>query len=171
MTDQTTADHRPEPWFWEAGGDDCPHGPEPDNTTDAWDEWGDRHTGSPQGVSVCLDAPAGDACPECSAENGEFVPWAACSARFRRKGKPTPDQPAVHRPETVTGGNLECLERECEDFFTDDGDEIPGKDTCSHLTEMEICIGCTGPLGDFPPAVAWADCPQRLAVASEGCVR
>ncbi|MGW0579935.1 hypothetical protein ACWD25_29105 [Streptomyces sp. NPDC002920] len=168
---ETTADHQPEPWHWEAGSDYCPHGPEPDRDGPDWDDWNQRHTGSPQDVYVCLDAPAGDARAECSAENGEFVPWTSCAARPRRKDKPMPDQPTTHQPETVTGGGLECLERECEDFFTDDGDEIPGKDTCSHLTEMEICTGCSGPAtGDFAPVIAWADCPQRTEAKPEPAV-
>lgn len=162
----STTYHKPEPWFWECEPDECPNGPEPDDTTDAWDEWSDRHQWSPQGARVCLDTPAGDACAECSEDDGEFVPWSACRIRPRRKDKPMPGQTAAHQPETVLGGGLECVERECEDFFTEDGDEIPGKETCSHMTELEICTGCTaanGAPGDFPPVVAWADCPHRDA--------
>ncbi|NUS76683.1 MAG: hypothetical protein HOV70_10850 [Streptomyces sp.] len=71
--------HRPEPWFWGADTDRCPHGPEPeDDTTDAWEEWTDRHPWSPQDVRICLDAPMGKACRDCS--DGEFVPWSACTA-------------------------------------------------------------------------------------------
>jgi hypothetical protein len=163
-------DHKPEPWFWEAASDDCPHGAEPtDDTSPEWEVWDGSHTGSPQDVRICLDAPAGEACGACSEENGEMVPWSACRSRdrARREEKPATGQPTVHAPITVTGGSLECLERECEDFFDDEGDEIPGKETCSHLSEMEICEGCTGPHknGEFPVVVAWADCTQRLAVA------
>lgn len=162
-----TDDHRPEPWFWEAGGDDCPHGPEPeDDTTEAWDDWSDRHTWSPQDVRVCLDAPAGDMCAACSEDHGEGVPWSACRSRTRanRKDIAMPEQPNTHQPITVQGGSLECLERECEDFFDDEGDEIPGKETCSHLAEIEICAGCSPEVGaDFVPVVAWTDCPQRVA--------
>ena len=72
-------DHKPEPWFWEAASEHCPHGPEPeDDTTDAWDEWHERHTGSPQDVRICLDAPMGDHCPECSDDHNDAVPWSAC---------------------------------------------------------------------------------------------
>src|SRR4051794_32306035 len=119
MTD--TDVHQPEPWFREAGGDDCLHGPEPADDSPDWDAWYERHTGSPQDVRICLDAPIRAACAECPPENGEFPPWPASTAPPRRKDKPMPDQPAIHQSETVTGGSLECLERECEDFFTEDG--------------------------------------------------
>lgn len=163
MTETDTTTHTPEPWFWEADSDHCPHGPEPeDDTSDEWDTWQDCHQWAPQDVRICRDAPAGDACGECSAEHGEMVPWADCAARPRRQA--TPEPPAVHQPVTVDVAGLECAERECEEFFTDDGDEIPGKDTCSHYWRMEICEACTG-AGDFPPVVAWADCPQKPAPA------
>lgn len=75
-------DHKPEPWFWEAGSEHCPHGPEPeDDTSPEWDEWSDRHTGSPQDVVICLDAPMGDHCPECSYDHNDPVPWSACDER------------------------------------------------------------------------------------------
>ncbi|WP_448333553.1 hypothetical protein [Streptomyces sp. DSM 41534] len=77
MTDQ----HEPAPFYWEAGGDQCPHGPEPDRNSPEIDDWWDRHTGSPQDVYICLDAPAGDACLACSDEVGEMVPWDLCRAR------------------------------------------------------------------------------------------
>lgn len=81
MTTPTT-DHSPEPWFWGADTDRCSHGPEPkDDTTDAWAEWADRHPGSPQDVRICLDAPMGDHCAECSADHGAPVPWEACDER------------------------------------------------------------------------------------------
>lgn len=78
MTDHD--DHKPEPWFWEAGSEHCPHGPEPDQMTAAWDEWAAHHTGSPQEIFVCPDAPLGDCCPACSDEHGDFVRWADCPA-------------------------------------------------------------------------------------------
>ncbi|MFD6553755.1 hypothetical protein [Streptomyces sp. NPDC058398] len=87
-TDSAT-DHQPEPWFGEAGSDPCPHGPEPKDDSPEWDVWyevtSDRHTGSPQDVRICLDAPIGDYCPECSADHNEPVPWSLCDSR-----KPTP---------------------------------------------------------------------------------
>jgi hypothetical protein len=168
MTTDST-DHRPESWFHEAGGDACPHGVEPDGDSPEWDAWYDRHTGSAQDVRICLDAPAGEACGACSDDVGGMVPWSDCRARdrVRREEKPAAEQPAKHEPLTVLSGCLECLERECEEYFTDEGDEIPGKDSCSHLREVEICGGCSVevPDGDFVPVVAWADCTQRLAGA------
>jgi hypothetical protein len=167
----TTAleDHKPEPWFWEAGATECPHGAEPryEFFCDAWDAWRERHPSSDSGP-ICLDAPAGEACGACSEECGEMVPWASCRARKRslRDGE-SRQAPLTHTPVTVTGGDLECLEKECDDFVDEDGNEIPGKETCSHLSEMEICEACTGPWGkgEFPPVVAWTDCAKRLARA------
>jgi len=83
-------DHKPEPWYWEAGSDKCPHGPEPDDIADpkGWDEYHDRHPGSPQDVRICLDAPMGDHCAACFEESGgDPVPWADC-----------PENPAVPAP-------------------------------------------------------------------------
>lgn len=78
-TTPDTSDHKPEPWYWGADTEHCPHGPEPtDDMSPAWDEWSDRHQWSPQDVQICLDAPMGDHCPECSAENGDPVPWSDC---------------------------------------------------------------------------------------------
>jgi len=166
-TDNT--DHKPETWFWEAGAADCPHGPQPDVDTDgdAWDAWRERHPSSDNGP-ICLDAPAGEACGACSAEHGDMVPWSLCDERSHIRPMQFAGKPQ-HRPITVTGGSLECLERECEDFFDEDGEEIPGKEACSHLSEMEICEACSEPpvggLDNFPTVVAWADCTKRLAKA------
>lgn len=166
--------HTPEPWFHEIGSDDCPHGAEPDDETPEWDAWydatSDRHTGSPQDVRICLDAPAGEACGVCSENDGEFVPWSACRVRdrARRDALPAGEQPIQHRPVTVDVGCLECLERECDEYFTEDGDEIPGMETCSHLRVEEICEACseTPAEGEYPAVVAWADCSQRKAEAA-----
>jgi hypothetical protein len=79
--------HEPENWYWDADSDHCPHGPEPDGMSDKWDEWMDRHQAYGGGM-LCLDAPAGEACAECSVERGEMVPWAQCDARIRRQPHP-----------------------------------------------------------------------------------
>jgi hypothetical protein len=96
-TDQSVNNgHQPEPWYWAADSEHCPHGPEPeDDTTDAWAEWDDRHTWSPQDVQVCLDAPIGDCCPECSADRNDLVLWADCE---QHANEPAPTAAGTPRP-------------------------------------------------------------------------
>src|SRR5947208_3680027 len=100
----TTDDHKPEPWFWEAGAEECPHAPQPDVDTDgeAWDVWRERHPSSDSGP-ICLDAPAGEACGACSEDDGDMVPWSDCRVREHARPKqglvPTVD--ARHEPVTV----------------------------------------------------------------------
>ncbi|MGW8679588.1 hypothetical protein ACWGNN_00715 [Streptomyces sp. NPDC055817] len=164
MTDR----HEPTNWFWEAGSDSCPHRPRPANDSPDWDAWFERHTGSPQDVFICLDAPAGEACEPCSDESGDMVPWSRCRNRKHVRAY-QPTEPRQHRPVTVDVASLECLGRECEEFFTEGGDEIPGKTSCSHVREMEICEACSEPPpGDadpYPAVVAWADCTHAKAEA------
>ncbi|HEY3478822.1 MAG TPA: hypothetical protein VGL02_07970 [Streptomyces sp.] len=155
--------HQPEPWYWEAGSSKCPHGTEPDDNTPERDAWEDatseRHQPSGQGVTICLDAPAGDVCEECSNDVGEAVPWSACETRRHAQPKlgitPTPD---AHEPVEVWVGTGDCLERECEDYFTEDGDEIPSKERCSHIGVELICGGCSTRNADgyYEPTVPWA---------------
>lgn len=170
----TESDHQPESWFHEIGSDNCPHGAEPDDDTPEWDAWYDltsvRHTGSDQDVRICLDAPVGEACGVCSENDGEFVPLEACRLRdrARRNDIPAAEQPVQHRPVTVHVGTADCLEGECEEYFTEDGEEIPGKENCSHLRGEQICEACSeAPLddGEYPAVVAWADCAQRTVKA------
>lgn len=146
-----TPDHKPEPWFWECEESECPSGPEPDDMTPEWDAWSDRHQGSPQGVRICLDTPAGEACGVCSEDDGEMVPWSACRARKHARPKggmvPTPD--AVHEPVTVLVGTLECHDRECDEYFTEDGDADPGVERCSHIREEQACSCQRGPDGEY----------------------
>ncbi|MGC5400186.1 hypothetical protein ACPXCP_31155 [Streptomyces sp. DT20] len=160
----TTA-HQPENWFHEAGSDDCPHGAEPqDRDSEAWDVWSDRHTGSPQDVYICLEAPAGQCCGACSEEFGEAVPWEGCRERPRAASHGTPQSHAPHERITVQVAGLECLERECEEFFDEEGDDIPGKETCSHFTEMDICAACSErptASNEFPAVAAWTHCAER----------
>lgn len=139
----TETAHQPEPWYWEAEGDKCPHGAEPDDDSPAWEAWSERHVWSPQDVRVCLDAPAGDVCEECSNDVGEAVPWSACTTRRHARPTPAPTSPGAHESVEVWVGTTECLERECEEYFTDDGDEIPGKERCSHIGVELICGGCS----------------------------
>lgn len=158
-----TEQHESGAYYWNADTDDCPHGAEPNIETDgeAWDVWSDQHPVSDDG-RICLGAPAGEACLDCSAEDGEMVPWAACREREHARPKVAVTT-TEHTPGIADVGSLECLERECEEFFDDEGDEIPGKTTCSHMREMEICLGCSPDpeTSDLPPVVAWTDCPQR----------
>jgi hypothetical protein len=164
----TLTDHQPEQFYWDAETEHCPHKPIPERGTDAWDEWMTLgHQLYDDGV-LCLDAPAGLGCPACTAEHGDIVPWSLCENRDHARPLPKTAAPQ-HRPVTVEVAGLECLERECEEFFTDDGDEIPGKETCSHFRQMEVCEACseppTGDADPYPPVVAWADCLHKPAAA------
>lgn len=162
-------DHEPTQFFWDAETDDCPHKPIPERGTDAWDEWMTLgHQPYDDGI-LCLSAPAGTCCSACSAEQGDMVPWSRCVNRDHARAF-QPTAPREHRPVTVDVASLECLERECEEFVTDDGDEIPGKETCSHVRQMEICEGCSDAprKGDeYPAVVAWGDCTERKAAAAQ----
>lgn len=163
-------DHEPTKFYWEAGSEHCPHGAEPDYDADpgAWDDWYERHTGSPQDVRICLDAPMGDHCPACSAEHGDMVPWSRCENR--KHARPRQAAADQHRMVIADVGSLECLERECEEFFTEDGEQIPGKTICSHVQELQICSGCSSEPRDgdeYPKVVAWADCTQPKAEAQK----
>ncbi|MFH8531571.1 hypothetical protein ACH4GE_24510 [Streptomyces tendae] len=167
MTDLN--DHEPKQFYFDAETEHCPHKPIPERHTDAWDEWMTLgHQPYDYGI-LCLSAPCGTGCPACSAEQGDMVPWSRCETRSHTRPLRSRTDAPQHRPVTAEVADLECLERECEEFFTDDGDEIPGKDTCSHVREMEICEACSdAPVGDgdpHPPVVAWADCPQRPAAS------
>lgn len=147
-----TEPHTSGAFYWEAGSDDCPHGPEPDDDmTPEWDAWYERHTGSPQDVRICLDAPAGDACLVCSDEHGEMVPWEHCRVRDRRRPKDgvTPNPDAEHQTVTVLVGSLDCLERECEDYFDEDGNEKTSTEHCPHIREEQVCSCQRGPDGEY----------------------
>lgn len=148
MTDQ----HEPGAFYWEAGSDQCPHGAEPDIETEgeAWDLWNDRHVSSDDGP-VCLDAPAGDACLACSAEDGDMVPWNLCRVREHARPKQgvVPSMDATHEPVTVLVGTFECLDRECDDYFGDDGNVDPGVERCSHIHEEQACSCQRGPDGEY----------------------
>jgi hypothetical protein len=157
MTDK----HQPGAFYWSADSDECPHGPQPDYSTDgeAWDVWRERHPSSDDGP-VCLDAPAGEACLDCSADDGDMVPWANCRVREHARPKqglvPTVD--ASHEPVTVLVGTLECLDRECDEYFGDDGNEDPGVERCSHIREEQACSCQRGPDGEYGNE----PCPARL---------
>jgi hypothetical protein len=164
----TLTDHQPEQFYWDAETEHCPHKPIPERYTDAWDEWMTLgHQPYDDGI-LCLSAPAMDGCPACTAEHGDMVPWSHCDERDHARARTISSKPQ-HRPVTADVGSLECWERECDDFFTDEGDEIPGKTECSHLTQMEICEACSEPgaAEDYPAVVAWADCEQHATPKAE----
>jgi hypothetical protein len=144
--------HEPENWYWEAEGDDCPHGPRPDGDVDdaTWDAWWERHRSSDNGT-ICLDAPAGEACGSCSADHGEMVPWTQCAERTHRRPQQgiTPAPDADHEQVPVWSGTAECLERECDEYFNDDGDEIPGLTHCTHVREEFACSCQRLPDGEY----------------------
>lgn len=147
-------DHQPEQWYFDADTKNCPHDPEPDDDmSDEWAEWMDRHQSYDDGM-LCLDAPAGEACAECSTDHGEMVPWALCKEREHRRPQngitPTPDE--EHQPVPVWVGLSDCLNRECDDYFDDDGNEIPSRDHCSHMREEQACSCQREPGGEYSDA-------------------
>lgn len=161
-------DHEPKQFYWDAETEHCPHKPIPERYTDAWDQWMCNHQPYDDGI-LCLDAPADTGCPACTAELGDMIPWSRCENRDHTRARQLTSEPQ-HRPVAADVADLECWERECEDFFTDDGDEIPGKTTCSHLRQMEICEACSEPqvggLDNYPPVVAWTDCQHTKATTA-----
>ncbi|MEU1663645.1 hypothetical protein ABZ547_08515 [Streptomyces sparsogenes] len=68
----------------------------------------------------------------------------------------------THRPLTVFVGSPDCLERECDEYFTANGDEDPGVERCSHITTEEVCADCSVELNDgfMQSTVPW---PCRTA--------
>ncbi|MGW6741706.1 hypothetical protein ACWGDX_13425 [Streptomyces sp. NPDC055025] len=161
MTDQQ---HNPGAFYWSANSDLCKHGAEPDWEIDgeAWDAWSDRHPVSDDG-HICLDAPAGEACLDCSADEVGMVPWADCRVREHARPKrgmvPNPD--VRHQPVTVWVGTHECLDRECDEYFTDDGDTDPGVEGCSHIREERACSCQRGDDGEYSSA----PCPAVVPAA------
>lgn len=132
--------HESEPFYWSVDSPLCPHEmPDPEANPDAHDDWEARHPRSDDG-HVCLDAPAGNACAGCSSL-GDMVPWANCrerdQARPARGVVPNPD--AGHQSVPVWIGPLDCFERECDDYFDEDGNELSAVDRCSHIREESAC--------------------------------
>lgn len=145
MTDQ----HEPEPFYENA--DTCAH-EEPDDLVDpdAWDAWSGRHPACDDG-NLCLDKPVGLGCPACSAESGDMVPWSFCRSRdhVRPQGGVVPNPGAEHQPVTVWVGGLDCLERECDEYVDDDGEDIATVDRCSHIREQQACSCQRQPDGEY----------------------
>lgn len=171
MSITDTATHQPEPWFWGADSDQCPHGAKPDVLSDEYDVWAEQHQGSPQDVFICLDAPAGDVCGACTEDHNEAVPWSACDARthVRPRQGAVPVPAGEHRPLTLESGPGDCIERECEEYYNaEDGEPILSVTSCSHLTDVVVCGGCTAePTDDglYFATVAWP-CPAAVAAGS-----
>lgn len=69
----------------------------------------------------------------------------------------------AHRPIVLLIGAEDCLDRDCEDYFTDDGEPDPGVERCSHIREETVCEGCSGaPNADglYEHTVSWTNCPH-----------
>ena len=147
----TLHDHEAEQFYWNADTKYCPHTqPDIENDGDAWDIWRERHPASDYGP-ICLDAPADICCPACSAEHVDMVPWDRCEGRDHarpvRGAVPNPD--AEHQAVQVWVGGIDCLERECEEYFTDDGDEKADLEVCSHIRVETACSCRRLPSGDY----------------------
>ncbi|MET9445052.1 hypothetical protein [Streptomyces sp. NPDC006610] len=98
----TDLDHEPAQFYWDAETEHCPHKPIPERGTDAWDVWMTLgHQPYDDGV-LCLSAPAGTACPACSAEHVDIVPWSHCENRDPARPLPKTTAPQ-HRPVTADG--------------------------------------------------------------------
>jgi hypothetical protein len=147
-----TDTHEPGAFYWNADSPHCKHGAEPDSETDgeAWDDWSEVHPVSDDG-RICLEAPAGEACLDCSAEHGDMVPWSRCEGRDHiRPQHGIVTVPGVkHQQVPVWIGGTDCLERECDEYFTEDGDEIPGLEHCSHIRPDTACSCQEQPDGDY----------------------
>ena len=135
-------EHEPEKFYWAAGSDECPHGTEPDWRTDgeAHDTWMNRHISSDDFL-ICLDAPMGMGCSACSAENGEMVDWAFCRVcdHARPKSGIVPSPGEEHQQVSVWVGPLDCFDRECDEYFDEEGNERPGIEFCSHIKGDVSC--------------------------------
>ncbi|BBC35245.1 hypothetical protein SGFS_065390 [Streptomyces graminofaciens] len=70
-----------------------------------------------------------------------MVPWEACRVREHARPKHgiVPSIDTAHEPVTVLVGTFECLDRECDEYFDDDGREDPGIERCSHIREEQVC--------------------------------
>lgn len=63
-----------------------------------------------------------------------------------------------HRPLILLVGGEDCLDRDCEEYVTENGDDDPGVERCSHIREEFACAGCSGPVnsdGNYEATVAW----------------
>jgi hypothetical protein len=161
MTDTATTvtAHQPEPWYWEAGSDKCPHGekPNPAASDEEHETWWYRHRITDDAV-ICLDAPMGDMCGACSEDHGDAVAFTVCRARPHVQARPgAPADTGAHEPVIVFVGLYDHLDRDCDELYTDGGDEITDKAHCSHVSQQVICGGCSVLVhGYYEPAVPWS---------------
>jgi hypothetical protein len=158
--------HEPEQWYWEAGSEECPHGPRPGDaaTDEEYEAWSARHQHGDNGW-ICLDAPSSLVCGACSDNEGDAVDWTVCRARPHAQERPGAPKPTgTHEPVIVFVGLYDHLDRDCDELYTDDGDEITDKAHCSHVTEQVICGGCStrDNAGYYEPAVPWPG-PEHAA--------
>lgn len=74
--------------------------------------------------------------------------------------QPTVSDIAAHRPLTLLAGPRECLDCECEDYFTGDEQDL-SVEMCSHIREERVCAACSTeqPDGEFSTVTPWP-CPQ-----------
>lgn len=73
-----------------------------------------------------------------------------------------------HRPLILLVGSEDCLERECEDYFTEDGNDDPGVERCSHIRKETVCAACSDePNADgyYEHTVPWAGPHTKAAVS------
>lgn len=68
---------------------------------------------------------------------------------------------ANHAALALLVGPLECLERECDEYVTEAGDDDPGVERCSHVRLQHVCVDCSTQLpdGDWDPVVDWPCTP------------
>ncbi len=71
-----------------------------------------------------------------------------------------------HHLLTLLVGGEECLDRECEDYFTDNGEPDPGVERCSHIRTETVCAGCSGEPnadGEYEHTVPWDECTAKAS--------
>lgn len=77
--------------------------------------------------------------------------------------------PAAHEPLVLLIGSEDCLDRDCEEYFTEDGEPDPGVERCSHIREGVICQQCSDePNADgyYVRSVAWTADHAAAAVSA-----
>lgn len=48
-----------------------------------------------------------------------------------------------HHPLTLETGPVDCIDRECDEYFNEDGVEELHVASCSHLTDVIVCGKCS----------------------------